>query len=347
MISQDSPECRERDIRSLQTFGIKELQVEITTRCNFRCSKCSRRKGGNDMHGGLAEAVLARLPAFSSMTLSGRGEALLAGRALAFVQEAKKNRLFVRVLTNASLMDEGLAAALIDAGLDEVGVSMDAAGRSPYRELCGADEFDRSVANVRAMVDARRRRGAAKPKVGLGIVMSRRNAGEWPAVVRLAGEIGADRVALWNLVPNRPEDLEDVLYSFPGRDLPEDLRRVRDDRLREAHDAGKKLGIPVHATGFDFPEARVENCGHLRGTLFVSAEGDVGVCPSHMASPGAKRLGRGGLVEAPPPCVFGNLHRETFADILNSGAYGAHRSSVGEGRVPGFCCGCISAHGLC
>src|SRR5256886_5272390 len=50
------------------------------------------------------------------------------------------------------------ALRLIESGLDEYRVSMDAATRQIYRTLRGVDQFDRVVANVRRLVELERER---------------------------------------------------------------------------------------------------------------------------------------------------------------------------------------------
>src|SRR5919108_620325 len=81
------------------------------------------------------------------------------------------------------------ALGLIESGLDEYRVSVDAATRQTYRRLRGVDQFDRVVANVRRLVELARERSGSAPRVSLWFTAARVNLHELPAFVGLAAEL--------------------------------------------------------------------------------------------------------------------------------------------------------------
>ncbi|MCC5952379.1 MAG: radical SAM protein, partial [Acidimicrobiia bacterium] len=114
-----------------------QVDVEATNRCNARCYFCPRDK---TPHQGLMSAdVFARtldrvdeLHELSQRTvrlpvhvaLCGLGEPLLNPRLVEMVAAVAERGYYVSVSTNAALLDERRAAALLDAGLDEVAINV-------------------------------------------------------------------------------------------------------------------------------------------------------------------------------------------------------------------------------
>ena len=91
----------------------------------------------------------------------GRGEPLLHPRFIDMIACAKQAGIgTVTSFSNAILLDERRAAAILDAGLDLLELSIDAPNAELYRYLRGTSHFRRVVRNAEAILRARNRRGA-------------------------------------------------------------------------------------------------------------------------------------------------------------------------------------------
>lgn len=205
-----------------------DVIVEVIARCNLRCVMCPqpglRRPRGEMSFATFTRIAdeIARESPESRMWLALMGEPLLLGerllRMIAYAKRAGVRR--VNLNTNAELLTPELAAGLVDAGLDEVLVGLDAATAETYRRIRVGGDFDRVVANVEGLLAERRRRGSRTPRVVAQFIVMPENEHEveaftetWlakGAVVKLRPRLG------WGVgVEAANLDLPDSERTFP------------------------------------------------------------------------------------------------------------------------------------
>jgi len=102
--------------------------------------------------------------------------------------------------TNGTLLNERRGRDLIDSGLDELRVSLDAAESQAFKVVRGKDAFDRIVANVRNFRALQRAVGAETPRVSLWLTGLKETIAQLPAFVDLAHSIDVSDVHLQRLV---------------------------------------------------------------------------------------------------------------------------------------------------
>jgi len=175
------------------------LQVEVTAACNLRCRMClvayrepvDRRSGSLSVEA--FEALIDQLPTVRSVTLQGLGEPLLAPDLPALVRLLAARGVATGFNTNGTLLDARHRALLLELGVDWVHVSLDAATPAVFEGIRVGASFERIVRNLRALVAERGQRRL--PRLQLNAVLMRRTLGELEGLVRLAADVGVDR--LW------------------------------------------------------------------------------------------------------------------------------------------------------
>ena len=197
------------------------LYVEVTTRCNLRCSMCVKQTQGC----GIEEAdmpfeVFARLasclPHADAVLLNGVGEPLLHPRLVEMVRFARthmREEAWVGFQSNGLALTPRLAADLLEAGLGTMCLSVDSIASAEMETLHGGGQtagLARSFAMLRVARDAATRDAATsneslpgvKPfRIGAEFVIMRRNLHELPHVVRWAAEQGADYMLASHVLP--------------------------------------------------------------------------------------------------------------------------------------------------
>jgi hypothetical protein len=183
------------------------VNIELTDLCNLRCRMCSQaaKPGAHGATGFMdwdtwrrALEALYGMPGRVELCPHWLGEPTLHPDfdrmlELAFSLNAG-NRLFrsFKLHTNAVLLGPARSrrllrlAALPSQASDTfaaIHFSLDAACRTTYRILKGADAFETVEANVRSFLDLRRRLGARRPLAQLAFVVQEENAGEAAAFV--------------------------------------------------------------------------------------------------------------------------------------------------------------------
>lgn len=106
------------------------LYLETTNRCNLLCTTCPRTyaelEPPADMSWELFTSIVDQLPDIERAVMHGVGEPMLVKHLPRMVRYLKGRGTYVLFNTNGTVLNEKNGRALIDAGLDELRVSLDA-----------------------------------------------------------------------------------------------------------------------------------------------------------------------------------------------------------------------------
>src|SRR5438874_2391797 len=315
----------------------RSLYLETTNRCDSKCQTCIRTFRSLEPPADLTleqvRAIAEQFPLLERVVLHGIGEPLLNPEIFAIVGYLKSRAVTVLFNSDAISLTATRALRLIESGLDEYRVSMDAATRQIYRRLRGVDQFDRVVANVRRLVELERERGRSVPRVSLWFTASRANLDELPAFVQLAADLGVDEVYVQRLVFNGL-GLATAENALHGR-----LHRQEQALLDEAEELARGLGLALRASGLTTPLASLQGgtrnprpwagCQRPWNLSYVTANGNVLPC---CISPWVARDYQG--------LILGNALAEPFADIWNGERYRRFRNDFESESPPDPCRGC-------
>jgi MoaA/NifB/PqqE/SkfB family radical SAM enzyme len=184
----------------------RSLYLETTNRCDSRCQTCIRTfktlEPPADLTLERVQAIVEQFPALDRVVLHGIGEPLLNPEIFDIVGYLKTRVAAVLFNSDAIGLTRRRAVRLIDSGLDEYRVSMDAATNATFQKIRGVDCFERVTANVARLVALQREMGHAAPRVSLWFTASQANVEELPGFVRLAADLGVAEVYVQRLVFN-------------------------------------------------------------------------------------------------------------------------------------------------
>src|SRR6267142_2177932 len=180
------------------------LYLETTNRCNLTCTTCPRTyaelEPPADMSFELFASIVDQVPGLQRAVLHGVGEPMLVKNLPRMVRYLKDRGTYVLFNSNGTLLNERNGRALIDAGLDELRVSLDASNAKSYRAVRGKDYFGRILRNVRAFRNLQEREGKDRPRVSAWLTGLKETIAELPAFVQVAAEIGVKEVYLQRMV---------------------------------------------------------------------------------------------------------------------------------------------------
>jgi MoaA/NifB/PqqE/SkfB family radical SAM enzyme len=315
----------------------RSLYLETTNRCDSKCQTCVRTfrslEPPADLSLAQVKAIAEQFPVLERVVLHGIGEPLLNREVFEIVAYLKARAATVLFNSDAISLTRPRALKLIDSGLDEYRVSMDAATPETYRRIRGVDQFERVVANVRRLVELEKERSRAVPRVSLWFTASRVNLAELPAFVRLAASLGVAEVYVQRLVFNEL-GLATAENALHGR-----LRQQEQELLAQTEELARALGLVLHASGLATPLASLN--GQTPGTRpwagcqrpwtlsYVTANGNVLPC---CISPWVARDYEG--------LILGHALAEPFADIWNGERYRRFRNDFESESPPDPCRGC-------
>jgi radical SAM protein with 4Fe4S-binding SPASM domain len=226
------------------------VYLETTNRCNLLCATCPRTyeelEPPADMSWELFTSIVDQLPDLERAVLHGVGEPMLVKNLSRMVRHLKERDTYVLFNTNGTLLNERNGRALIEAGLDELRVSLDAANAKSFLAVRGKNYFGRILKNVRAFRDLQDREGKDRPRVSAWITGLRETVVELPAFVKVAAEIGIKEVYLQRLVFF---DRDAIGLARPDQALYEQMTREESGYLEAATELARAHGMKFAASG--------------------------------------------------------------------------------------------------
>jgi MoaA/NifB/PqqE/SkfB family radical SAM enzyme len=256
------------------------------------------------------------------------------------VRYLKDRGTYVLFNTNGTVLNERNGRALIEAGLDELRVSLDAATEKSYAAVRGKNYFKRILRNVRAFRELQEREGRDRPRVSAWLTGLRETIVELPQFVKVAAEIGVKEVYLQRLVFFGQESIgESIGHARPDQALYDRMSRAEAAYIEEAAALAQSFGMTFSASG----------AASEPGMSLKRADGDTpwSMCRRPWTVMYFTANGR-----ALPCCIapfsqrgyenytLGDATQETLREIWNGAAYGSFRDALLSDQPPSACAGC-------
>jgi radical SAM protein with 4Fe4S-binding SPASM domain len=318
------------------------VQLEPVGQCNLRCRMCAIQYRPDGPPGPLAfmdfdvfRRVLDELPSVRELHLQGLGEPTMHPRFFEMVSHAASRGISVSTNTNLTLMTKARAERTVASGLDTVHVSIDAATAETFEAIRVRARFDRILANLGHLCDARRAAESRLPRIRLVMVLMRRNLAELPGVIRLAHRYAISTMFVQRLshdfeessLPERYRDMRDFVATEMLRD---DDAPALEPAFAEARAVARDLGI-------DLRLPRVRRRIHPPGTpgrkrcdwpwrgLYLAYDGRAMPCC---------------MVSTPDRAELGDVATGGVTAVWNGDAYSDFRSRLDSDSPPEICRSC-------
>lgn len=166
------------------------LRIENTNICNARCFMCPhstmKRKQGI-MSRALYRKIIdeAVKMGIDFVNLHNFGEPLLDKDFIWRVIYAKKRGIFrISTNTNAQVLNRNLAKALVESGLDEVFISLDAFSKETYQKIRIGLNYDTVMNNVFRLAEVRKKMGKNQPEIIVDFLESNLNRKETRSFIK-------------------------------------------------------------------------------------------------------------------------------------------------------------------
>jgi len=317
------------------------LYLETTNRCNLLCTTCPRTyeqlEPEADMPWELFTSLIDQCPNIARVVLHGVGEPMLVKDLAQRVAYLKARNIYVLFNTNGTLLTKTNGRALIEAGLDELRVSLDAAEASVFQMVRGKDFFDRIVANVKNFTTMQRELNTPKPRVSLWLTGLRETVDQLPNFVRLAHSIGVTEVYLQRLAFFEDPVSESSLARAESA-LFEHTTEREEALIHEAESIARELGVMFSASGAVDPGEsirmqRTDNpwslCRRPWSLMYITANGRVlPCCISPFSMRGYSNF------------TLGDATQNTLREIWNGPEYQRFREGLLTSSPPPSCANC-------
>jgi len=315
------------------------LYLETTNRCNLLCETCPRTfdtlEPAADMSWGLFTNIVDQLPNIFRAVLHGVGEPMMVKNLPKMIRYLKDRRIYVLFNTNGTLLNARKGRELVETGLDELRISLDAADAKSFIKVRGKDFFNRIVRNVSSFTEMQAIGGFETPRVSLWLTGLKETLAELPAFIRLADRIGVREVYLQRLVFFE----EDAIgLARPDQSLFEKLDSDESVFLKEAEELAKSLDIAFNASGASEPGVSLTKtdednpwslCRRPWTVMYFIANGRaLPCCIAPFAQRGYENY------------TLGDATQSTLQEIWNGVDYQEFRRALQSGAPPKCCANC-------
>ena len=314
------------------------LYLEVTNRCNLMCETCPRTfealEPPQDMTWDMFTRIVDQVPGVKRVVLHGVGEPMLVKHLPDMVRYLKARGTHVLFNTNGTLLAPKKHREIIETGLDELRVSLDAAEAATFMKVRGKDMFDRIVRNVSAFTALQREIGATLPRVSLWLTGLKETVDQLPEFVRLAARVGVKEVHLQRLV------FDEAGFGMARADssLFEATRADEEAVIASATAIGRELGVMLDASGATEPGLSLKKaaddkpwatCRRPWSLMYFTAHGRaLPCCIAPFSARGYDNY------------TLGDATQQTLREIWNSPAYRDFRTGLVSDTPPKPCQGC-------
>jgi tungsten cofactor oxidoreducase radical SAM maturase len=308
---------------------IRKLYVEPTTGCNLNCRTCIRNIW-DDPKVPMSMSTfqhlvdsLDELPDLQRVVFTGFGEPLIHPHILDMIEAMRQRDLAVTIGSNGLMMNQEMARALVELGVDRLVISVDGVRPETYEDIRGA-MLAQVLNNIRGLNEAKHQLGTLFPTLGIEFVALRSNLAELGGLTGLASRLGAARVLVSNVLAYTEDMRDEMLYGYEPR---------------PPFDAGGwpvKLDAWVTWGTLELPRM---HWGAERRCRFVQDRAivvgwDGGVSPCYALSHNYTYFAIDGRKKHVSRYVLGNVNEQSLAKIWMSEDYVRFRSEVRSFRFP-------------
>ena len=316
------------------------LYIETTNRCNLRCRGCIIYRGNWEPDRDISLAELIRitdqLPELERVYLHGIGEPLLNTELPAIIRHLKSRRVYALFNSNGILLDNQRQQELLNSGLDELRISLDAASPTGYKTIRGSNKFEQIVENLTSLRRLQKQLQVDHPQLSLWFLGTRDNISELPGLIKLAADVGIEEVYLQRLV---------FFQDAPGYGVARASETLQDssglssELIEESQHLAETLGIRLNASGQSQPAESLQGeaetrqpwsrCYRPLTLMYITANGNVlPCCISPFSTIDYDSI------------ILGNVFDSSLPEIWTGSKYAAFRQQYQTAVPPKCCRGC-------
>ena len=264
----------------------RHVQIEVTTFCNMDCLSCGRQNIIEKPHHmqfcELKDIFDAIQP--QNINLSGLGEPLLNPDIFRMITYCKSKGAIVNFPTNLNVSSNHIRN-LVEAGPQQIKVSIDSATPNTYRRVRKANSFEKILNNIHLINRLKRENSLHSPEIRFNFALQKANIGELPQVLFLASELGVSTVYVQDLNYFSVEGKKEELCNIDRNEL----RAMLDSCDRIARKNRIKTNLHNWNRHFDLfhnkmlPQEQFQpnriKCLFPWVSVFIDVRGNVKPCP--------------------------------------------------------------------
>lgn len=303
-----------------------KMDYEVSSHCNFRCTMCLMSEIGNDRPANMSferfKESIDMQQGLVEVKLQGMGEPLLNPDFFKMVDYAVANHIWVRTVTNASLLHiNDNYKKMIDSKVGEIQISVDGAKKETFECIRRGSNFEQVVENCRMLNEYAESKGE-QWRSSCWMLVQKENVNEVEELLELAAKMKFVRLTYSIAISDWGKDNWAEINN--GKEV---IDYFTDEFAEKLIQRGKELGITV--TFWDgkdkyvYDEKKDKICAWLFSRAYISADMRIVPCC---------------VVCDSNTCDMGDAC--DFENEWNNNKYKEFRQAHLNGKIPAMCMNC-------
>lgn len=253
---------------------ITQVYLEMSTHCNLSCRSCVRNSIVDFKNSHFSPELMRRvLPMLKKLRLDrivllGFGEALCNPDIKHLLKSLRTLKTKIVLVTNAAFLSEEMSSYLVNLPLDEIYVSWDDdidGGVNINRKGIKADLFRM---NIEILLKLKNISHDERPRIGMEMVATKSNYHLIPQAIAYGSSVGIDKFIVSNIFPYSKEMGKEILYDI-GSKPPVNLKKYLSKEIKNSNVVTANQSVDI-----------TRRCPFIeKGTIFITATGEVSPCP--------------------------------------------------------------------
>lgn len=303
------------------------LAIENGVGCNFNCKMCAlrhmERKRGFITFNKFKQIYDQVNPPY--LNLTGYTDSFMNKDIFKMIRYGKAHGSYVKLDTNAMIMNNAVAEDLLLSGADEISISIDGSIPKIYEEICVNGNLDIVKNNVKGLVNLRNKTNS-KLRIDIAIVVQRDNIKDLVNTIKMVDDLGVDEINPTPVVEYDIKEFEDYTLDNVIYDLTKALAEIETSTsvIADLNLESLYKYIEDHKKGEIKYTTADRACYTPWHNCYITWEGDVVPCCYYYD----KQI------------CFGNVFKQCFAEIWNNDKYKAFRKTKAISRDMPICQTC-------
>jgi MoaA/NifB/PqqE/SkfB family radical SAM enzyme len=312
--------------------AIKYLQVEPTTRCNFRCRFCSGRYlEQRDIACQDFVYLIDHISGIEHLNLQGEGEPFLHPDFFAMVNYAKQKAIQVSTISNGSFLLEKIED-IFQSEIDAMRISIESPLEADFKFLRGGN-LNTVLKGLETLIQERNKRELVRPVVGFATTMLRDQVDLFPQLIELYDRLEMDGGIEVQFLNSQAEYVQhyDAYLKTQILSSEEQLEFWRQYApvLRKLRQNRSILHFFDTFLPRQYEQYQHQDCPWLKAGLYVDGGGFATGC---------------GCIKNASLYAFGRINQDSLSGILDKRK--KMRAGLLQGMIPECCKGCGIAESI-
>lgn len=301
------------------------LQVENGVGCNLKCKMCAL----NNMHkqrGFMSFSEFKTIydkinPFYLNMT--GYTDPFLNKDIFKMIEYAKNKGSYVRLDSNAMLLNEKMAIKLIKSKADYLGISIDGSTQKIYGKIRKGGNLNIVLENTKKILELKKKYNSSL-KITASIIAQKDNIRDLLNLLWLLDDFGLEEINIIPVVEFDIKSIEKLTLKNKFKDLKKVYEKISSSKFKTKINTSF---IEEYIKDYEKKEIFYHNqpCYVPWYTTYINMDGDVAPCCYFYDK----------------QVIFGNIFKEDFKTIWNNLKYREFRKiMIEKGRIRKICQTC-------